>query len=300
VQTEHVLVYDGDPIVIEPDEGLWVPVTRTGPPSSFVEEAVVQPEGSPWDVAPGAWEPGGQQGIVFIANLTPLDLDLDPGAVVAGILGVTSEVMDCGRCGARDCLAWELPEEKEPSPVPDVPRRCASCGDPGVTHHVGHVVEEPGGIDRLAEVETPTEYYYSALRKDMGERYGDVDPHVLDHLLSVEAFLDKSILSGFSFGVEKAQILVTEGKLLGHWLSRSGSRPDGERVQGIWDFAPLKEKVHIQQFLGCCNWLRWYLPAEYGQAAKALGEYGKVGVVFPREAWDRARPRATGRCRRSS
>ena len=133
----------------------------------------------------------------------------------------------------------------------------------------------------MSEVETPTETYYDALRADMGRRHPKADPHVLDHLLSSEAFLDKSIISGFSFGVDKAQVLVTRGKLLGNWVHREGSGADGERAQAVVEFAPLKEKLHIQQFLGCTNWLRWYLMAEYSQAAKVLGEYQKPGAVFP-------------------
>ena len=84
---------------------------------------------------------------------------------------------------------------------------------------VYHIVEEPGGIDWLHEVDTPSEEYYSLLREDMGKRHPSADPHVLDHLLSTEAFLDKSIVSGFSYGVDKAQILVIKGKLLGNWVS---------------------------------------------------------------------------------
>jgi hypothetical protein len=95
--------------------------------------------------------------------------------------------------------------------------------------------------------------------------------------------LDKSILSGFSFGVDKAQVLVKEGRLLGHWVSRAGSKPDGERVQAIMDFAPLREKLHIQQFLGCTNWLRWYLESGYAAAAKLLGKFAQPGAVFPAE-----------------
>ena len=44
---------------------------------------------------------------------------------------------------------------------------------------------------------------------------------------------------------------------------------------------PLKEKMHIQQFLSCSNWLRSYLPAEYGHVAKVLGAYQKPGSTFP-------------------
>ena len=59
---------------------------------------------------------------------------------------------------------------------------------------------------------------------------------------------------------------------LGHNIGRNGSSHDEERCQAVVDFPPLKEKkLHTQQFLGCADWLRGYLPAEYGHAAKVLG-----------------------------
>ena len=59
------------------------------------------------------------------------------------------------------------------------------------------------------------------------------------------------------------------------------SARDEERCQAVVDFPPLREKLHIQQFLGCANWLRGYLPAEYGHAAKVLGQWQKPGAEFP-------------------
>ena len=106
-----------------------------------------------------------------------------------------------------------------------------------------HIVEEAGGLDRLAEVLPPTEESYAALRTDPGDRHPRADPRVLDRLLTLEAFLDKGILAGFSYGRDKAEVPVTEGKLLGHKIGRWGSRADGERVLAVPDFAPLKEKV---------------------------------------------------------
>jgi hypothetical protein len=44
-----------------------------------------------------------------------------------------------------------------------------------------HIVEDPGGIDKMAEVETPPEYYYQKLREDLGRRHSDAEWHVLDH-----------------------------------------------------------------------------------------------------------------------
>ena len=77
--------------------------------------------------------------------------------------------------------------------------------------------------------EPPTDDSYDALRKDMGQRHPKACSHLLDHLVSLEAFLDKSILFGFSFGVGKAEVCVAEGKLLGHSIRRHGSAPDPER-----------------------------------------------------------------------
>ena len=149
-----------------------------------------------------------------------------------------------------------------------------------------HIVEIPGGIERLAE-ETPTDEYYSALRKDLGSRYPGADRFLLDHLVSLEGFLDKSIVYGFSYGVEKAKLCRTGGKLLGHLIGRSGSSPDPERAQAVRDFPPLREKLHVQQFLGSANWLRTYLPAEFGHCSKLLSAYQKPGASFPPEGYRR-------------
>ena len=112
----------------------------------------------------------------------------------------------------------------------------------------------------------------------MGHRHPKACPHLLlDHLVFLEALLDKSI--------GKAEVCVAEGKLLGHSI--------GRHCQAVTDFPPLKEKLHIQQFLGCANWLRGYLPAEYGHAAKILGQWQKPGAEFPAQqvAWDPSPPR---------
>ena len=88
------------------------------------------------------------------------------------------------------------------------------------------------------------------LRQDMCSRHPEVSPHVLDHLVSLEGLLGVAIISGFSFGAEKARICVVEGPLLGDIISRTGRKPMGDRVQAVRDFAPLRDKQHIQQFLG--------------------------------------------------
>ena len=149
------------------------------------------------------------------------------------------------------------------------------------THNL-HIVEKYGVtvVERLAQG-SPTAAYYEALRADLGSRHPNADRHLVDHMVSLEAFLDRSIIVGFSFGVNKALVAAVEGKLLGHTISRDGCKPDPERTQAVRDFPPLKEKVHVQQFLGCANWLRIYLPSEFAHAARVLGEFQKTGAKFP-------------------
>ena len=123
--------------------------------------------------------------------------------------------------------------------------------------HPSYDIVESWDIEKMME-EPPTDYYYDRLAEDMRRRHPQADAHLLDHLVSLEAFLDKSILFVFSFRINKAEVVVAEGKLLGHRIGRDGSSPDEERCH----FPPLREKLHIQQFLGCANWLRGYLPAD--------------------------------------
>ena len=70
-------------------------------------------------------------------------------------------------------------------------------GDNGtdtIVHPVHHIVEEPGGIEHLIDCECPTEEYYSFLEVDMKQRHPKANVSVLEHLASLEVFLDTSIL----------------------------------------------------------------------------------------------------------
>ena len=161
---------------------------------------------------------------------------------------------------------------------------CAISGNGSMTdtieHPVFHIVEEPGAIDHMADCEVPTEEYYDALKRDMASRHPKASKFMLEHLSCLEVFLDTSIVAGFSFGIAKAQIAVTEGNLLGHRVKRSGISHGPEKTQAIRDFAPLKEPSHVRQFLGSTNWIRLFMPAPYAAAVKILGEWSKPGADF--------------------
>ena len=145
-----------------------------------------------------------------------------------------------------------------------------------------HIEEEPGAIDWRNAVEVPTEYYYDTLRQDMAERHPKASPYVLDHILSLEAMLDIAILSGFSFGSgAKANLVAEKGELLGDWVGRQGRWPSGERIQAIRDFPVIYERQQLQQFLGCTNWVRWYMTDRYPKLVKMIGKFLKADVPLP-------------------
>ena len=104
---------------------------------------------------------------------------------------------------------------------------------------------------------------------------------MLEHLDALEPFLDTSILAGFSFGVNKASVVVTEGSLLGHHVGREGSSHETSKTDAIWKFAPLNNATEVRQFVGSTNWVRRYLLPCYATAVKILGEYMKPGAWFP-------------------
>ena len=158
-------------------------------------------------------------------------------------------------------MSWLVPEER--------------LGD-----QVLHIMEDVSSMARLAET-LPTDTYYSLLRSDMGLRHPKVDPHLLDYLETLEAFLDTSIMAGVSFGVEKAKITVMEGELLGHVVGRKGASAQKEKTLAIVRFPPLREKVQAQQFLGCTNFLRYYLQPQYAHCGKDSWRVRKSGQGVP-------------------
>ena len=117
----------------------------------------------------------------------------------------------------------------------------------------------------------------------MGERHPKASRFILDHVVSLEAMLDLSILSGFSFGIEKAKLFQEKGELLGDFVGRTGRWPNGERIQAIQDFAVIYDKQQLQQFLGCTNWVRWFMTDKYPVLVKMIGIYLKPDATFPPE-----------------
>ena len=74
----------------------------------------------------------------------------------------------------------------------------------------------------------------------MGKTHPKACNYVLDHLVELEALYDVCIVARFSMGLTKAILAATSEPMLGDNVGRHGRKPNGERVQGVWDFAPLK------------------------------------------------------------
>eukprot|EP00969_Alexandrium_andersonii_P252746 11169998-Alexandrium_andersonii.AAC.1 len=67
----------------------------------------------------------------------------------------------------------------------------------------------------MLELELPPEAYYEALFCDLRQRFPLACPHVVEHLVSLEALLHVAMVSGFSLGVPKNQLLQHSVTMLG-------------------------------------------------------------------------------------
>ncbi|CAE7315714.1 POL [Symbiodinium sp. KB8] len=90
----------------------------------------------------------------------------------------------------------------------------------------------------------------------MGKRHSGADPFLIDHVVELEALIDRNI----------QRLRVQEDK-----------------TKAVTAVPPLREKLHVQKFLGCTNFLRFYMPPQYSHCAKILGEYVKGTRAFPPE-----------------
>ena len=102
-----------------------------------------------------------------------------------------------------------LPSAGE-SVVPEVPSQWARGA---VKSH--HIIQDKNLLDNIGELELPPESYYDALLADMKTRHPNTQPFVIVQAVSVESFLDCSIMTGLSFGAAKMKLLQTVIKFVG-------------------------------------------------------------------------------------
>ena len=272
---------------------------------------------APVEVVPGLWDQRSAEGYAYVV---PKESEAysEEGSPIAAVVDAVAEQAFCRACGHFDAAAW-VKKGSEECKCPKgqaAAGRCERCNSATVKSWQGaclkcskntsggagrggvallvagmlcymvlgmveqsvvgeriyHIVETPGALDLLAE-EGPTDEYYNRLRRYMGKKFPGASGHLLDHLEALESFLDRSIAVGMTFGIG----LCGRGRN----ISRKGAKCSAEKTRAILKFPALKEKLHIQQFLGCTNFLRSYLPPEYAHCAKLLGECVKGAKPFP-------------------
>ena len=71
-------------------------------------------------------------------------------------------------------------------------------------------------------------------------------------------------------------------KLLGEMVGRNGVSMDPAKVQGIQDWAPIRNLKQLQEFLGTCNYSRSQVEPNYAHACEGLRQYLREGEsAFP-------------------
>lgn len=101
----------------------------------------------------------------------------------------------------------------------------------------------------------------------------------ISHISHLRQIFDRCRDYGISLNPAKSVFGVTEGKLLGHIISKDGIKIDPERVEAIQKI-PLPHNIKtLQSFLGKINFLRRFIP-NYAEIAKPIQTLLKKDVKF--------------------
>ena len=77
----------------------------------------------------------------------------------------------------------------------------------------------------------------------------------------------------------KCKLLQREVLFLGHIVSSEGARPNPKLVEAVWQWSPPQDRRGVQQFLGLCNYYRWFVP-NFSAIASPLTELTSKSVMF--------------------
>ena len=80
-----------------------------------------------------------------------------------------------------------------------------------------------------------------------------------DHLEHLHKVFNKCRKCGISLNPKKSHFSMSEGKLLGHTISKDGMRIDPNIVQAILKVELPENKKEVQSFLGQVNFLRRFI-----------------------------------------
>jgi hypothetical protein len=85
-----------------------------------------------------------------------------------------------------------------------------------------------------------------------------------DHAAALQQVMLKLREYGLVLNLEKCIFGQTEIDFLGHHVTAGGVQPLEDHVAAVRDFAPPKDRVQLQRFLGLVNFYRRFLPAAAG------------------------------------
>ncbi|XP_059068759.1 uncharacterized mitochondrial protein AtMg00860-like [Cryptomeria japonica] len=90
-----------------------------------------------------------------------------------------------------------------------------------------------------------------------------------DHFRDLSAVLQRCRKHGISLNPKKSVFCITEGKLLGHIVSKEGVRIDPERVNAIQRLSLPSSWTGVRSFFGQVNFLRRLVP-EFAETTKHI------------------------------
>lgn len=90
-----------------------------------------------------------------------------------------------------------------------------------------------------------------------------------DHFQDLSAVLQRCREHGFSLNSKKSIFCVTEGKLLGHIVSKEGVKIDPKRVNVIQHLSLPSNQTRVRSFFGQVNFLRRFVP-EFAETTKHI------------------------------
>ena len=83
---------------------------------------------------------------------------------------------------------------------------------------------------------------------------------------------------GISLNPKKSKFSIQEGKLLGHIVSKYGTKIDPNRVASIQKFELPRSKKEVQSFIGRVYFLRRFIP-NFAEILKAITNVGLCYIL---------------------
>lgn len=100
-----------------------------------------------------------------------------------------------------------------------------------------------------------------------------------EHAYHLECVLQRCRQQGISLNPKKSIFGVTEGKLLGHIVSKEGIHIDPEQVKAIQQLPLPSSKPGVRSFFGQINFIRKFIP-DFSEITKSIVDMMRDNVTF--------------------